>query len=496
MRKLFYLIVVVSLLVFSVGFASTAQTDAFEPTECFFEMLGGGAPPEDIECGYLTVPEQHTDPDGPTIRLGVAIWPSTSEVPGAPVFFAQGGPGGSSIDVFIGQGVQLPALNDLYETLRAERDLVFIDQRGTLYSEPFLRCTEVNDFIYENIDEDLETEDEIDILTEISDACRQRLTEAGVNLSAYDSIENAADMNLARQALGYDEIVFYGVSYGTLLAQHYIENYGDTLESVILDAVVPTSVDFLATVPANAQRSFDLLFASCAADAECSDVYPNLEDRFYALVDDLNAEPAIVTMVDFLNTSERFEVPFNGDALVEMTFQMLYAEETIGLLPSMITQAEEGNFITVGLLGSFIYFDFSIADGMYSSVVCAEELDNLDMVDISGLNPALQAVFDISSLEDDCAAWDVEPLPDSVDNPVVSSVPALVLSGEFDPITPPENGDIVAQTLSNSFVYTFPGGGHGALLTACGAEIFGQFVADPTNKPDASCIDDLGFSFQ
>lgn len=76
---------------------------------------------------------------------------------------------------------------------------------------------------------------------------------------------------------------------------------------------------------------------------------------------------------------------------------------------------------------------------------------------------------------------------------MTSDVPTLVLSGEFDPITPPEWGQQVANTLSRRFFYIFPGVGHGAATAhECPTEIVHTFVNDPSLEPDASCVGGMG----
>jgi hypothetical protein len=92
------------------------------------------------DCGYVTVPEFHSQPDGPTIQVAVVRARNNGDSPAAdPLFMEQGGPGGSSIDLFAIQA--LPAYPTM-QTLLSTRDLVFVEQRGTLYSQPSMLCPE------------------------------------------------------------------------------------------------------------------------------------------------------------------------------------------------------------------------------------------------------------------------------------------------------------------------------------------------------------------
>ena len=219
----------------------------FEPTECMFTGIEAGAMSMSadmlgFECGYVAVPEEHANPEGVTIRIPVAILRATGSNPQPdPLFLAQGGPGGDAFELFSYYLPQSSLVND--------RDLVVINQRGTIYAEPDLRCTEIAEGMGELLS--MPTDSGTERYNELLQACYQRLENEGVNLSAFDSVENAADMDAVRQALGYDDINFYGVSYGTLLGLHLMRDYPDHLRSVILDGVVPTSSSFIASLPEN-----------------------------------------------------------------------------------------------------------------------------------------------------------------------------------------------------------------------------------------------------
>lgn len=73
----------------------------------------------------------------------------------------------------------------------------------------------------------------------------------------------------------------------------------------------------------------------------------------------------------------------------------------------------------------------------------------------------------------------------------------LALSGQFDPITPPSYADVALVEMTNTYSYTFPGLGHGALFgnSACPLTIMAEFLNDPTQEPDASCVDAMTVDF-
>lgn len=489
--KLSTIIIISVIFLFSpsqIGGSPALQqrTNAFEPAACPFEnpFLSFITPEsQGFECGYVTVPEQHANPTGPTIRLPVAILPASGINPQPdPLFLAQGGPGGDAFSIF---SIIIPNTG-----VALDRDLVIFNQRGTLYAEPRLLCTELDDITAELL---LASREEADPLLKNAYAdCYQRFQAEGINLSAYNSIENAADVEAIRAALGYDEYNFYGVSYGTLLGLHLMRDHPDNLRSVILDAVVPTQLNFIPLVPQNTNRLFDRLFEVCAIDDKCQTEYANLEERFFAVVDALNEQPTIITVTDS-DSGQTYDTRLDGDGLLSFVYQIAYLSETRVIFPNLVTSFEAGDYDFIEAILPLFVFDETMSDGMYFSVICTEDAD-FEAADIplDGIRPhiAANAIEDFeNNFIDMCARWQVDELPSSVDEPVSSDIPTLLLSGEFDPITPPENAEIAAEFLSTSYNYVDPTGSHGTFgSNPCANQIVRDFLNNPELAPNASCL--------
>ncbi|MFN8498365.1 MAG: alpha/beta hydrolase [Anaerolineae bacterium] len=478
--------------------------NAFEPAPCPFPLVprdagalgslltetGRVVEGRDVACGYLTVPAHHAAPDGPTIKLAVAVIKSTGESPAPdPLVMLQGGPGGSTIDTYA--PLFLLGLLPDANKIRAERDIVLFDQRGTLYSQPSLLCPEDLDLIERTIEQRLSREEGARLQAESALACRDRLTREGVDLTAYNSLENAADIDSLRRALGYDQINLYGVSYGTLLALHAMRAYPDSLRSVILDGVVPPQVNFLLDGARSQQRAFEELFQACAADAACHAAYPDLRQVFFDSVDTLNQTPARVAITD-PQTGRRYDAVLDGDTFSNSLFQFMYPAELLGALPKMIADAHEGRFTLLAQVWPLMLFDRTLAEGMYFSVVCAEDGGfRVEDARLSDIPPQIAAPQEVQlrALQGVCQGWHAPPLPPAAVAPVVGQVPTLLLSGRFDPITPPSYAATAAASLSQRYSYTFPWGGHGAFSSnACATSLVQSFLADPTAAPDASCV--------
>lgn len=474
------------------GSVTPVQADGpqFVQGECPFPLTSGNPAGIQIACGTVAVPEFHNDPQGDQITLAVVVLSATGTPPAAdPLFMAQGGPGGSTIDTYVNLLLAHP------EAL-ADRDIVLFDQRGTLYSSPALQCPEVNQLTLDTLDEDLSTEEYNRRYDSAMENCRQRLMNHGVHLAAYNSVENAADIDWVRQALGYDQINFYGVSYGTLLGFHLMSTHPTWLRSVVLDAVVPPDINFLIESPQTENRSFGLLFSSCQNDPDCNQAYPNLDNEFADLVHRLNRDPIHIQVTD-PDTQKTMPALVDGESLVSLFFQMLYSSDLIPAMPRTVYDIKAGRTDFLARIVELIAFDRTVSEGMYYTTMCAEDAD-FTLAEGEELLQGIRSYIAEGQLDSEadilsiCKSWGQIDLNPEIDEPVYSDIPVLLLNGEMDPITPPENGEHAAATLSHATNLVFPGMGHGAFLSNnCPTSITLAFLNDPQETPDSGCIQQM-----
>ncbi|MFQ3535528.1 MAG: alpha/beta fold hydrolase [Aggregatilineales bacterium] len=314
------------------------------------------------------VPKFHAKPEGERLKLAVAILPALNDIANnPPLIMAQGGPGGAGIKTFA-QFAETPPIS----LLRQERDIVLFDQRGTYYSQPRLDCPAYFEAGLSMLDRDISSEERVELSVKALNTCKADYEARGIDLSAFNSYENAADVPfIMLDALGYDSYDFYGVSYGTLLGQHVMMVAPRGLRSAILDANVPRQVNFITNTSQNAWRAMQSFFKTCAADPECSLAYPNLEATFLKTVETLNAQPAAITLTD-PESGKAYPTRFTGELLVNVLFQMLYLTPLYPQIPSFLTASAAGDLAWAERLLPLIVFDDTLSYGMYTAVVCAE----------------------------------------------------------------------------------------------------------------------------
>jgi pimeloyl-ACP methyl ester carboxylesterase len=459
----------------------------FESTACPFDVWGAYR----VECGFVVVPEDHDDPNGPTIRLATAIVrdQSSNHQPD-PVVMLAGGPGGDAVEYTLSAAA-------VYEPLLANRDFIVFDQRGVGLSEPALECPEWEEAILDLLDE-ADPDTSLRVEFEAIMACRDRLVGEGRDLSHYNTTQSAADVNAIRLALGYDEINLYGASYGSLLAQAVMRDFPQHIRSAVITSVLPLetsgSVGDETTVPAAIMRLLD----ACADDEACNAAYPDLQDVFFELIDRLNEDPVSIIVSD-PDSGETYDALLTGDTVRSNVTIALYSTSIIPVVPRAIYEAHQGDYrLMTDLTSESLWVVGSLSRGMQFSVVCTEDLigrtpeEQLDaMMSVprqlrSSADPELSIEYGVFGL---CEDWPVEEADPSFKEPLVSDIATLVLEGELDPVTPPEYGRLVAAYLSNAYYYEFPGAGHGVLAgDDCALGIAGAFLEDPTEPPDASCI--------
>jgi pimeloyl-ACP methyl ester carboxylesterase len=490
-RYLGTLIAVLLALTTPIGTAQ-ARTDppdpdrpGFFPGECPVEVPKGYT----IECGTVIVPEDHTRPDSPPIRLAVAIVYGregrAAADEGAPMLFIDGGPGGRTLD-------SMDFWLEFINPLLAKHDLIFFDQRGTGYSEPALECPEV--------DLDPWATSPVEVLNvEAVTACRDRLVSQGIDLSAYNSAQNAGDIGVLREALGYEEWDLYGVSYGTRVALTVLRDHPQGVRSVILDAVTPIEADLLLDDPASARVALQKAFAACRADFVCRTVYPAPEQVYVDLVDDLAADPVTLEVVNSKTGESRAKV-LDGLAFSSYVLGIFGMPQFSGV-PGLIYEVRAGNYepIIADLESAWESEEpdqeLRATIGLQLAVICNEEVPFMTPERVADMLAAYPAHVDASAAFAElyytmCQAWGVGPADPIENAPVSSDIPILILAGEYDAARPPVDARRAAEALSNSMVVEFPGAGHSVVYSAgaCPLDVMGRFLDDPSATPDTSCV--------
>lgn len=435
----------------------------FENGTCWFASPPGVS----VRCGSVNVCESRNRSAGEakTVRLAVAVFSKLERPEQEPLFFLAGGPGDAAIDV----AVRL--FSSVFSAFLDQRTLIVIDQRGTGRSQPSLNCPE----------RDLA-------------ACRARLVRQGINLSSYTTKENAADINDVRLALGYQRVDLLGGSYGTLLAQAVMRDYPAKVRSAILDSPAPLQGLVQLELIRHFEPALQVLFDACQSDTACNKDYPNLRATFYHLVERLNTAPIQVRVAEGANGPAR-EFTLTGGQFAFVIWQSLYHSEAIPHLPRIIGDSAGGNNERLARLIERLRPPDVRSVGMQQSVECTEMAPFMKPDQFQDaarqISPALRAAAmnQFGDIFERCKIWDVLPANAQVKESLRTSTPVLLLSGAFDPATPPGSARWTAETLTQHHLFIFPDSGHGVFRTsACARAVIAAFLADPGRSPRVPCV--------
>jgi pimeloyl-ACP methyl ester carboxylesterase/heat shock protein HslJ len=435
------------------------------------------------DCGYVTVPENRAAGTDKMIQLAVVRIRSTAETPGAPVILGTGGPGSDGL----GRLKLDPAFLASRVGILEDRDWIGFTQRGTVGAIPALTCPALDRVALDSAGQGLTPEESIDLRKTTLQACLDQVAAAGVDLTGYNSVENASDVVAVMDALGYDKFFYYGQSYGTLLGQYLLKDHGDRLAGIILDGIAPathTSWPDITDMPAAFRRVFD----ACAADAACAAAYPEAEA---ALEAGLQALDATLPSLTAPTAEGALTVTVNSTLAMHAIFGSLYVR--FGALPWLANELRDGNVAPLaGDIETFLSPDSSAATLMHLAVVCSDDpLLAMDDLSMEGVPPMYQGLREDDALQygTACPILALPQLPASYDTLVASELPALLLQGGMDPATGVPVGSTVQEGLPNSTNVIVPAGSHIVGNSPCGIAIMDAFMSDPAATPDTSCVD-------
>jgi pimeloyl-ACP methyl ester carboxylesterase len=480
---------------------ATAAAKAFAYVTCPKPNIAGLPQydfPANMRCGYLTVPEDRSKPGGRTIRIFVMRVPAVSANPKPdPLVVLSGGPGGGGSFEFASR---------IEAGMNADREVIFVDQRGTHLADPLLGCAEYDDSVNRGFSIGFTSPAAATADVAATKACRDRHAAAGVDLSAYNTKENAADIADLRVALGIPSWNLYGVSYGTKLALVTLRDHPQGIRTLVLDSVSPPNLNIAKEWWSAPAESFKAIFAACRAQPACAAAFPTLEADFFATMKKLDASPVVVTTKDASGapvtlTIDAFALAYtaidgseHGDPAIipKMLADMARGNSDL-VVKNMLAEIAPPQIVGLGGLG--LAFTVFCSEGgnltteqeylTKSKAVLPEFPDR-----VFTLQPKQARLFQ------QCPVWDVKDADASMMAPVVSDVPVLILEGTFDAATAPSWVNLITPGLKANQFVSMPDTGHSVYgKSPCSVQITAAFLINPAQPVDKTCAEQFTHPF-
>ncbi len=471
--------------------------------------------PGEIDCFLLEVPENREKADSRMIELHVvrlnSRWgkdedekpePEDGEIdyglaPGKrddPVIYLTGGPG-ARVGYYVGR------FKD--HTILDHRDLYILEQRGIGWSGDFCPFY----FTRKPADGDVETLEEYFALSEgdLRD-CIEAAKAAGVDVTGYNTIENARDVKALRRALGLEQWNVWGISYGSILGQAYVKEDPEGILALAIDAIMPLEIRGSAEywrVVKWYERDLLKLQEICDAQPGCKERYPDITGRLRRAVSSMVGKPIVVETPD----TEVFpsgKARFFPDVAAFLPFSAFYEQDNYPGLPGIIyawADAIESRdqVLFQALAVALGMGDDDSSHGMRSAILCldgdAEQQAAALRRDLEEFPVFAAAVSSDQALQRSvaiCEELGMPARPASEYKAVVTDIPSLIIEGDMDPITPPPNAHAILPGFSRGTYVEFPYTGHGPSRSVkCAGHMLNAFYDDPLAEPDLRCVDEV-----
>lgn len=446
-------------------------------------------------CGYLFVEKNRSAADTDVTRIPVTIFETQypDKLPD-PVVHINGGPGYSSIfDSIIWAG-ELSELDRF-----RNRDLILFDQRGTGRSNSSFVCEDYWEYLLSRLQSASTILDEADFYRPTQlDACVERHIADGLSISSYGVAEIAADVTDLAEALGWESWNVLADSFGTMAAQYLAFERPKGIRSIILNGVVeyPTAREphpFAAIV-----ATLEKVFQQCRANVDCRNRHGNLKEKLAVVVDRLERSQFSGT-IDLLLEDIRPSVRISVDHLAFSQFlvEALASEELLPFIPSVISGAANGD---TSVIQKIVPIDFQL----YLFPHLFNPFANRLVECMEGIE------FSSNSADTAFSRYEGHPLfgwishyhhkmkcPDFLtrvkrsSKTMKSSIPTLILSGEFDPKTPVDGAKSTVKKFQNGYLYVFPDRSHNAASHPCARKLIESFLENPTIQPNQTCMEQL-----
>lgn len=427
-----------------------------------------------VQCGSLSVPENYQQADGEKIAINIAVLPAIDNSEHkTPLMFLAGGPGQAAVEL-------ASTVRTMFREANKTHDIILVDQRGTGKSHP-LQCDEqqLNGDAYQNIPESLSEK-------EIS----QCIESLNGDLSQYNSANAIRDFDQVRQALGYQKIHLYGGSYGTRAALVYMNMFPDSLATVTLDSVAPMQMKVGMFGQTDAD-SFNAMLANCQADKSCHENFPNLAQEYQNLRDTLAKQPVTVT-INHPRLGTPTKLTLSVGKLYSSLRILLYSVSSHSLLPLVIHQAANSNYLPLSGLIAQSDGGLGMYTGLTFNIVCSEDFPRITPEELANdSNNTFGKEQGSAIFAQVCKQWPKYPVEPSFYQTSQADIPTLVLSGELDPVTPPKFGEMAHQALKNSRHLVVKNSAHIVVGHTCAGKIINQLLdSQDVNNLDVKCLDD------
>jgi pimeloyl-ACP methyl ester carboxylesterase len=440
-----------------VSGAQENNVPRIEPSDCTYKADSLYK----TRCGLLIVPENRHRPQGQMIKLPfIYVESNNPDKSLDPVLYTGGGPGVSSLH---------PVTSIARRSLLRSRDYIAFEQRGTHFAQPNLECEGAGKATQNAYLEHRSIDDAV--LSSVRD-CREKLIKEGIDLSAYNTDESAADIEDLRRLLHIDSLNLMGISYSGGLMMAVLQKYPEHIRSLVLDSPLPEFVNIDEQELANFNEALTSVLGSDST----------LLDRFHAYFSGLDGK--VFTISYQLKDGKTVILNYGRSELLSIIHGKVEDYDGIKALPQIISDMIDGRQETyIKAYFDGVFSGSGSLSGMRLSVYCSDKMAFEDPAIIKQQESILPwlAGFHVNDVYGAvCGAWQVKAIGANTKEPYYSDVPALLGAGGLDDACRPLYNDMIHHYFPNSQRLLFTKRVHGPLLNSLEGDLYiGGFLDKP-----------------
>jgi pimeloyl-ACP methyl ester carboxylesterase len=463
-----------------VGAHPSRLAPRFVAAACPPDVRPAGPDSTWMTCGYVRVPQDREHPSAKLapIDLPVVVYRSPSATSPEPVVFIAGGPGDPAVSVVARSFLTTP----VGQLLAREHVIIGFNQRGAGAASTGT-APDLGILAYRW----RATRDEsVKSLADSARLVAKRLRANGIQLQNFTTLQGIDDIADVTQALGYERMILFGVSYGTRTALQFMNKHPQSVVAAILDGVAPPSRIGLFDIGRIEDRRrlvASQLVDDCLQAPTCREEYSDLRQ----LTDSLGRAdaPPLSLIVNMAENGGWTTLHVSGRDLLSAIGAYASGGSSRSALPQLLDDLARGDTLRRPLSPQFamqVVYALAVSKAagphypvVYHVIICGDDPGGVSQAGGRSVCDALGVKFDG---------------PDAV-VAVNSDIPTLLLSGEYDAQTPSEFAEEAKRTLGTSYHVRFPGIGHLAFnrptSAPCVALVVHAFLAAPKFAPPTDC---------
>ena len=403
------------------------------------------------EAGFMTVPENRSNPDSRSIKIKFIRLKSLSETPKDPVIYLEGGGSACTWQAESPQDLNywLPILN--------VADLIFVDQRGT--ADRKLIHIQKGDFPEDFfVSEDAAT----NYYQTFAKEALAVFSKKGIDVLGYTIAEHATDIHELAEALKIDRYSIFGFSFGTSIGMSLMKMYPKKITNAVLVSADGPGQSF--NLPSYLDSCFERINGLSNDSEVINDKIPDLDNLLDRVMEKLKQNPALVTVKHPLSKKD-LDVkvgPFGLSLILRLDID---DRNDIPVIPRLLYTIDQGDYsILRWFLQKRVRFALGLpGNGINQGIASGASAERMKQIQ----NEAAESRFGNVVNFPFGAAVDVWPntsLPFDSSKPLNSSIRTLFVTGDLDCRTPVDQISQLQQEFTNATHIVVKNAGHEGAL--------------------------------